>query len=45
MSKFGLSEIQSDAILEMKLRRLTGLERAKIEDELKDLLEKINLLL
>ena len=41
MNKFGLSEIQSDAILEMKLRRLTGLERDKIENELNDLLEKI----
>ena len=41
MSKFGLSEIQSYAILEMKLRRLTGLERDKIENELNDLLEKI----
>ena len=41
MSEFGLSEIQSDAILEMKLRRLTGLERDKIENELNDLLEKI----
>ena len=41
MSKFGLSEIQADSILELKLRRLTGLERGKIEDELKDLLEKI----
>ena len=41
MSKFGLSEIQSDAILEMKLRRLTGLERDKIENELNDLLAKI----
>ena len=41
MRKFGLSEIQSDAILEMKLRRLTGLERDKIENELNDLLEKI----
>ncbi len=41
MSKFCLSEIQSDAILEMKLRRLTGLERDKIENELNDLLEKI----
>ena len=39
--EFGLSEIQSDAILEMKLRRLTGLERDKIENELNDLLEKI----
>ena len=41
MSRFGLSEIQADSILELKLRRLTGLERGKIEDELKDLLEKI----
>lgn len=38
MSRFGLDEIQSDAILEMKLRRLTGLEREKIENELKELL-------
>ena len=41
MSNFGLTEIQSDAILEMKLRRLTGLERDKIEAELADLLKKI----
>ncbi len=41
MSKFGLSEIQANAILEMKLRRLTGLERDKIENELNELLEKI----
>ena len=41
MSKFGLTEAQSDAILEMKLRRLTGLERDKIENELKDLLARI----
>ncbi len=38
MSNFGLTEIQSNAILEMRLRRLTGLEREKIENELKDLL-------
>ena len=42
MSRFGLSDIQSDAILEMKLRRLTGLERSKIEEELKELLELID---
>jgi len=42
MSKFGLSEIQTEAILEMKLRRLTGLERDKIEEELKELLELID---
>ncbi len=41
MSKFGLTEIQSNAILEMRLRRLTGLEREKIENELNDLLELI----
>ena len=41
MTKFNLTEIQSDAILEMKLRRLTGLERDKIEAELKALLETI----
>ena len=40
-SKFALNEIQCEAILEMKLRRLTGLEKDKIEAELKDLLEKI----
>ena len=37
MSKFGFSEIQTDNILELKLRRLTGLEREKIEEELKAL--------
>jgi len=41
ISRFGLSEIQTDAILELKLRRLTGLEREKIEAELKQLLEEI----
>ena len=41
MSSFGLSEVQTDAILEMRLRRLTGLERSKIEEELNDLLDKI----
>ena len=34
MERFGLTEAQTDNILEMKLRRLTGLEREKIEDEL-----------
>ncbi len=41
ISKYGLTDIQADAILELKLRRLTGLERAKIEEELKELLQKI----
>ena len=39
--RFNLDEVQSDAILEMKLRRLTGLERNKIESELEDLLKAI----
>lgn len=42
MNRFGLSEIQSQAILEMRLRRLTGLERDKIEAELADLLKEID---
>ncbi len=41
ISKFGLSEIQSNSILEMRLRRLTGLERDKIESELSTLLKEI----
>lgn len=41
MSRFNLSEIQTDAILELKLRRLTGLERDKIEKELEALLKEI----
>ena len=41
MSNFNLSEIQAKSILDMRLRRLTGLERDKIESELKDLLEEI----
>lgn len=41
ISRFGLTEIQTDAILELKLRRLTGLEREKIEAELNDLLIEI----
>ena len=42
MDNYNLSEIQAQSILEMKLRRLTGLEREKIEAELADLLELIN---
>ena len=42
MNRFSLSEIQTDAILELKLRRLTGLERDKIEEELKNLLIEID---
>jgi len=41
IERFGLSPIQTDAILEMRLRRLTGLERHKIEDELTELRDKI----
>ncbi len=41
MARFGFSEIQTDAILELKLRRLTGLEREKIEAELAMLLKEI----
>ncbi len=41
IERFGLSEIQTDAILEMRLRRLTGLERHKIEEELEELRKKI----
>lgn len=41
MERFGLSEVQAQAILEMQLRRLQGLEREKIEEEHKALLEKI----
>ena len=42
IDKFGFTEIQTDAILELKLRRLTGLEREKIENELNDLLKLID---
>ena len=41
MSNFKLTDVQANAILEMKLRRLTGLERDKIENELNDLLKLI----
>jgi DNA gyrase subunit A len=41
MQRFGLSQAQTDAILEMRLRRLTGLERDKITAELAELREKI----
>lgn len=45
MEKFGLSEIQSKAILEMRLQRLTGLEREKIQNEYKEvkaLIDRLN---
>ncbi len=44
MTRFGLTEIQAQAILDMQLKRLTGLERTKIEDELLMLKETIEYL-
>ena len=44
MSNFNLSEIQSKAILEMRLQRLTGLERDKIKDEYAELMKLIEYL-
>ncbi len=44
MEKFDLTEIQANAILDMKLQRLTGLEREKLENEYKELMEKIEYL-
>src|SRR5262249_24092044 len=41
MTQFGLSQIQAQAILDMQLQRLTGLERQKILDELAELLKTI----
>ena len=41
MKKFGLSEIQAQAILDMQLRKLAALERQKIEDELKQIIATI----
>jgi len=42
IQRFGLSEIQAKAILEMRLQRLTGLEREKIEKEYRELLKLID---
>ena len=42
MNKFGLTDIQAQAILDMRLQRLTGLERDKIEAEYEELIKKIN---
>ncbi len=44
MEKFALSEIQAKAIVDMRLRRLQGLEREKIENEYQELLKLINYL-
>lgn len=41
MERFGLDEVQANAIVQMRLGQLTGLEREKIEEELAGLLEKI----
>ena len=41
MEQFGLSEIQAQAILDMRLRALTGLERKRVKDEHDDLMERI----
>jgi DNA gyrase subunit A len=41
ISKFGLDEIQAKAILDMRLQKLTGLERQKIDDEYDELLKQI----
>jgi DNA gyrase subunit A len=45
MTQFGLTQIQAQAILDMQLQRLTGLERQKILDELAELLKQIERLL
>jgi DNA gyrase subunit A len=42
MERFGLSEVQAQAILEMRLQRLTGLERQKIDEEYRELLAEID---
>ncbi|MDR7871417.1 MAG: DNA gyrase subunit A [Tissierellaceae bacterium] len=42
MTRFGLSDRQSQAILDMRLRRLTGLERDKLDEEYKNLIIEIN---
>ena len=44
MNRFGLSDKQAQAILEMRLRRLTGLERDKIEEEYAELMKEIEYL-
>lgn len=41
IERFGLSEAQAQAIVDMRLRALTGLEREKLENEYKELMEKI----
>ncbi len=41
MERFGLSDVQSQAIVDMRLRALTGLERERLENEYKELMERI----
>ena len=41
IERFGLSDVQAQAIVDMRLRALTGLEREKLENEFKELMEKI----
>ncbi|MBX3000520.1 MAG: DNA gyrase subunit A [Caldilineaceae bacterium] len=45
MERFGLSEVQAQAILDLQLRRLAALERQKIEDEYREVMARINYLL
>jgi len=42
ISKFGLSKVQAQAILDMRLQRLTNLEKQKVEEEYRALIEEIN---
>ena len=44
MERFALDDVQAQAIVDMRLRTLTGLEREKLEAEYKDLMEQINYL-
>ena len=44
MERFGLTDVQAQAILDMRLQRLTGLEREKIEDEYSELMKRIEYL-
>ncbi|EEG76915.1 DNA gyrase subunit A [Dethiobacter alkaliphilus] len=44
MENFGLTQIQAQAILDMRLQKLTGLERQKLEDEYLELIQKISYL-
>ena len=41
MERFGLTDVQAQAIVDMRLRALTGLEREKLENEYEELMERI----